>query len=592
MKIKQIHATNFQGLRDSHIKITAPIVMIAGSNGAGKSSLIEAIRLSISGEPERVRLKKDLHWMVSAGANAGLVAVETDAEMPFSYSLPDGKHSTPVAALPEWYRCALDSQRFASLDVAARRSMLFAVTKCSADAAEVSRRLLARGAVKDKIDRVISLLRSGFADAAKAAKEQESQAKGAWKAVTGELYGSKKAETWMPTRVSQVDAAEISALEIEIKALTNQIAESERRIGEAQAKARYQASRDNQKRGFIENAAQLPKLHVMRDEKAALFESLSAMLAKAKPEKKEQQGSLVAAMAQVIVDFLNLTRKTRGVVNDYGVVETWDMHQSLIQRADSCVSSYSFADMSEYANDDVIMKMETDIEALRRQISALDGEVAQAKHAAEQLASWDDNDDHIEDVSDAIEQARNNREIHAAAQARLNALVERDRQYKKSEDAQRKASAYHRDVCEWSLIADALSPDGIPAEILAAALKPVNDMLSQLSDTAHWSRVQITTDMTVTAEGRPYALLSESEKWRCDCLIALALSTQAEIGVVLIDRFDVLDLQSRGDALDLFESLAGQMQIIVAGTLKSAPQLSEAFQTVWLDASKEWVAAA
>ncbi|MGK9630576.1 hypothetical protein O6383_24315, partial [Salmonella enterica subsp. enterica] len=73
-------------------------------------------------------------------------------------------------------------------------------------------------------------------------------------------------------------------------------------------------------------------------------------------------------------------------------------------------------------------------------------------------------------------------------------------------------------------IADALSPDGIPGEMLAEALGPMNARLGASAVAAGWSIPQITADMEITGDGRPYALLSESEKWRADAMIAEAVS--------------------------------------------------------------------
>ena len=69
-------------------------------------------------------------------------------------------------------------------------------------------------------------------------------------------------------------------------------------------------------------------------------------------------------------------------------------------------------------------------------------------------------------------------------------------------------------------LADALSPDGIPAELLAEALGPINDRLHSNDGLAEWEPVVIHSDMRITYGLRDYALISESEKWRADAMIA------------------------------------------------------------------------
>lgn len=74
-----------------------------------------------------------------------------------------------------------------------------------------------------------------------------------------------------------------------------------------------------------------------------------------------------------------------------------------------------------------------------------------------------------------------------------------------------KAAQQHELVQAWSLIADALGPNGIPAEILADAIGPMNKLLSMQSAAAGWAQVQISDSIEVTFGGRLYGLLSESE---------------------------------------------------------------------------------
>ncbi|TEH03004.1 hypothetical protein IPC1331_31095, partial [Pseudomonas aeruginosa] len=154
-----------------------------------------------------------------------------------------------------------------------------------------------------------------------------------------------------------------------------------------------------------------------------------------------------------------------------------------------------------------------------------------------------------------------------------------------------KAQAAHRDVVAWTGMADALSPTGIPAEILADAIGPVNELLQRLSGTAGWSPVQISADIDVTFGGRLYGLLSESERWRCDATLALTIATISGLRLALLDRFDVLDIPARTQqAMKLFQSLAAGGEIdtlIVAGTLKEPMAKTPAWlQAVWIDAGQ------
>src|SRR5690606_30690921 len=135
---------------------------------------------------------------------------------------------------------------------------------------------------------------------------------------------------------------------------------------------------------------------------------------------------------------------------------------------------------------------------------------------------------------------------------------------------------------------DALSPDGIPAEILRRAIGPVNRELAHYSMAFRWTQIVIDGEMGVYADERPYALLSESERWRADVCIALVLSEISGTRLVTIDRMDVLETKARGGFIDTLDVLAEEGKFdtaLVFGTLKTLPDLSAFPQTTghWIE---------
>jgi len=149
------------------------------------------------------------------------------------------------------------------------------------------------------------------------------------------------------------------------------------------------------------------------------------------------------------------------------------------------------------------------------------------------------------------------------------------------------AARYHQEVLAWGAIGDALSPDGIPGDILAEALQPFNDRLARLAGLANWPAVAIAGDMAITCGGRPYRLLSESERWRVDCLIGLALAAASDLRCVLLDRFDCLDPTGRADVMTVLDELAAAGEIhtaLLLGTLKAAPAApTDLFTVCWIE---------
>jgi len=147
------------------------------------------------------------------------------------------------------------------------------------------------------------------------------------------------------------------------------------------------------------------------------------------------------------------------------------------------------------------------------------------------------------------------------------------------------AKLTHELVLQWMQVAELLSPNGIPGEILADALGPMNDRMRHTASVTGWDQVSITPAMEIMIASRPYALGSESSQWRAQAAIAEAISFIGKIGLVCLDRIDVLDLPNRALLLKWIHSIADDHStILLFGTLKEPPQrLPPSFQLHWLD---------
>jgi hypothetical protein len=135
----------------------------------------------------------------------------------------------------------------------------------------------------------------------------------------------------------------------------------------------------------------------------------------------------------------------------------------------------------------------------------------------------------------------------------------------------------------------ALSADGIPAEILGEALGPINARLAQSAADADWPRVVLGADMAIRvgSRERAYALLSESERWRVDAMLAEAIAHLSGVRLLVLDRFDVLDGEGRVECLEWLHTLADLGEIDTAllfGTLKAPPvNLPPTIAAHWID---------
>ncbi|HHM5819449.1 TPA: AAA family ATPase, partial [Pseudomonas aeruginosa] len=126
MKIRKIEILNFQGARNISLEVSAPVLLIAGHNGSGKSSTLDAISHAFTGRPGRVAQKQHIGQLITEGAKKGEARVEwlDDAGevQACGVALPSGKGS-PLADSP-FLPFVLDASRFAALDAKDRRRVL------------------------------------------------------------------------------------------------------------------------------------------------------------------------------------------------------------------------------------------------------------------------------------------------------------------------------------------------------------------------------------------------------------------------------------------------------------------------------------
>ncbi|MGC3090543.1 AAA family ATPase [Pseudomonas aeruginosa] len=566
MRITKLEITNFQGLRHAALDVSAPVLLVAGHNGAGKSSLLDAISHAFTGKPGRVAQKQHIGQLITEGAKKGEARVEWLDEsgevQACGVALPSGKGS-PLADSP-FLPFVLDASRFAALDTKDRRRVLFDLT--GASPAEVGKRVEAKGLDLALFEKVKPLLRSGFPAAVEQAKSYASEARGAWKAITGENYGSDKANGWEPEAPPViVSEEELESARAELRATAQDLDEAQQTLGSskrAHADAQARASRITALR---ETAA----LADRRRNKLATDEanqdewSEKVMAAEAAASGEPAHQPLTCPHCQGAVDLQAgqlVPHQPPAKVADPEAAKRLEEYRAYLASAQRAV-----------ANSQRDLKESEDAAA---QAAALEAETAQAP-SAEAIANG-------EQAINELRQARDRQ------QAKVQSLQEAFNAAAQRQDVIKQAAGFHAEVCAWSALADALSPTGIPAEILADAIGPVNELLQRLSGTAGWSPVQISADIDVTFGGRLYGLLSESERWRCDATLALAIATISGLRLALLDRFDVLDIPARTQqAMKLFQSLAvgGEIDtLIVAGTLKEPmAKTPEWLQAVWIE---------
>lgn len=565
MRLDHIRIENVLGLRSADLALRAPITLVAGPNGAGKSSLQDAVALALMGQPRRVSLKKDFAKMVTDGAKKGKAAIWADGEQVAEFKLPSGDHGEHLPAGAQYLPYVLDAGRFTAATGDERRKLLFQLTGCKASPDVIEARLLELGADKAKVTTIKPLLLSGFPGACKDAKQRATEAKGAWRGVTGEAYGDKKADDWEPELpTTRVDDKELAASQQALAEVAQDLDEAQQTLGGHKAAATANVQRQQRIAELKETATLVERRQIKLNTDMAQLDEWDTKVSDATQ----------AASGAPAHDPLACPHCQGKVEYKAGALFAY-VEPELVADPEALRRLPEYKGYQQSAL--------RAVENSRRDLKAAQDAAAQATILEAETTSVPPADA-IANAEQMINELRQKRDT---LRAKVEALQDASKSIAEHAGIIKKAAQHHADVLAWSLIGDSLAPDGIPAELLSKALTPINTALSTLSALAGWPVVTVSSDMEVTTNGRAFAVLSESEQWRCNTLIALAIAQASGLRLTVLDRFDVLDLPSRGQLLGMLVALAKQKlidSVIVCGTLKAKPAtLPAEIMAVWIE---------
>ena len=562
MKIEKLTVENMIAANHVDIKLTSPVTLICGSNEAGKSSICEGIKHALTGESTRVSLKKDYVHLVNDGSAVGFCHLEYDGGKEASITLPKGTH-VMKEMLPDAIHYALDPELFARLSEDDRRRFVLSLSTTKADMNGVKAALIERGCDTGKVDQILPFLKSGFDNACKAAQDKAKDAKTSWRTTTGEAYGDKKAVEWKASK-PEVDQDAAVVAKNAIVELDQELESVNQQLGAAQT----------QLNGAKNRNAEIVRLRDAAEKKERILRKLTsdrqevaAWTVKVEDTKRLALGSSPGNIActcpscgtELIFNGKVLTERQGDLHGDEDAASKLPEYEATLKMFINSVNNgerdFSYA-----------LAAQEQLDKLKKESSKAptDEEVVALK------AKLDDIKAKRKQVQETLDSLNNNIKVAAEADAKT-----------------KKATDYHLDVQAWDHIAAALSPDGIPSELLATALQPINDRLSLSVQRTGWKPVLIDEDMTITYDGRPSRLSSKSAEWRTNAMIAEAISYVSGLKIIALDGFDILSLEGRGELIGWLDQLASTNEVdtaLIFGTLKSLPSgLPDTIQAHWIE---------
>ena len=127
------------------------------------------------------------------------------------------------------------------------------------------------------------------------------------------------------------------------------------------------------------------------------------------------------------------------------------------------------------------------------------------------------------------------------------------------------AQTTHAQALQTGALQDVLKPEGLRQTKLAEKMDAFNLSLRRLSEAAKWPCTFVDASMGVEFGRAPYEYASESEQWRADLIIQIALAQYLGDAVVVADRSDVLYKDIRANFVSMLAKSA-KVAVIVAMT--------------------------
>lgn len=554
--------TNYRGITSAEIEI-APIALIAGKNGAGKSSIAQAAGAVMTASPVPLEgfLKKDADQLVHEGEKRGRATLGgASITFPGGSASGKGPRGSAVAA-------GLDQPLDMRPGDAAK--YLSGVLNADPTREDLDAALPDLSpAVRDKIWASISA--KGWDQAHKHATESRIKNKGKWEQITGQKYGARAAQGWVPSDFAdsvpdrtELDAA-LKAAQSEYDKAVSQKAVSADWLERTQKEADSLAGWAD---AYAEAEGDIEKLTAEREK---LAETHRANVAEVRRLEDERDALPEPGAVPVTVDcpecgtHLIVVSQRELAKADGGPDEAENVkRQASIDGANHMVrEADTKAGESQAQLNDLDRKLNERRDALRW----AEARMADADKAAAAIKAAPTTGATDEQITAALDK------VHGIEyqQMMLNAM-----------EAAEKAAAT---VLQSETIVAALAPEGVRQAVLAASLESANADMAALCDRAGYPPVEIDQALQFTLGDRQYRLLSGSEQFRVRLVSQMMLAQRDGSQIVVIDAADILDGPGRNGLFKILKTVGIDAVVCMTmNKLEDVPDVSRLGAAYWIE---------
>jgi hypothetical protein len=512
---------NVLGITEGDIGLDK-ITFLAGRNGAGKTSVVQAAWAVALAEPRMrgISRKADFIAAVHDGAAQGSVTWDRkDGWTRLTY--PDGGVETSGPPATAGTALGLGAALLSGMKPAERAQEIGARFGGQPTEDDLAAFLAVEGGLdqpqaaamaKATWEKRIAI--SGWDACHATAMEHAAALKGRWsQAAGGQTWGEKKAPGWRPAILHpdrNYDLAEVSS---RVKAARQEL---EDRIGAA-AVSDADITRMQQTAGMqiaLDTQAAPLRVKVSGAEKA-LVEARAA--ADAAPAISDTERPLACPHCNAL---FKLTRAASGALVPSAVAPAMS------------IQAIKDANRRHQTAVDAVRQAQRDLDALTAELQPLEANLRQARDAAAKLVNM-----RVDDAETRNARARA-REKLQGAEAQAEAVQQ-----------MQEAGKVYAEYQALRLMLDALAPGGVRSRAAQRAIIAFNEALATLSAAAGVTAVQMHEDYSLSLGGRPYLWCSESEQWRIDAMTTLAVAQQERPSFTALDRLDLIVADQRGGIL-------------------------------------------
>lgn len=502
---------NFRGIRRGDFQIKG-LTLIGADNYAGKSSLAQAVGAALTGRPLPLKgmTKAMAGLLVRSGATKAFVEVATDDdESVVRINWPKAEVSTEGPNPPTATEWAAGLISLAHMDPQERSVALTDFLEAVPSKADLAAELK-KAEISEKATEQLwaMILEFGWEESERKARDKGKDYKFQWKNITGENWGSKKGESYVPADWDyelDKEGTSIEQLETEV--------------------SNYKSELESAIAASAVDFAEYTRLQELADTETALHDALDEI---ADRLKKAREAEDIAN--QAVTDNPMPTALPTTVACPHCEAAVIVRGGQLF-KPDDTLSPEQFSAMQTAHMDarNAAAKARELSQTIGSEHGAAQAKLNEAKAAQAKIVEIDEAAEAGADNCNEVD-VEGARTQLAAAEARLSS-------FKKKHDADRIHAAIEKN----QLVVDILAPGGLRLNVLYAAVRKFCDeWVKPLIKASGFPSVAIDRELSLTLGDRVYLMLSEAEKYIVRVVLQTAMAMKLGDTVMVIDAADIL----------------------------------------------------